>query len=79
MTTPRKLYVAPYGAVFPSDCPIREIAVTNMRDMVLASNDTDKHEVCIITSNLEALRIAIKYAEYLEIEFCALDGVPGGN
>lgn len=76
-----KVFVAPYGSVIPTDSQVRAVAFTNFRELVAATNnlETDHNIVCLIPSNIEVLRLAIKYAEYFDLEFLSFEGVPGGN
>lgn len=77
----KKVFVAPYGSVIPSDSHVRAVPFTDFRELVTATNDLSDEEpnLCLIPSSLEVLRLAIKYAEHFDLEFVAFEGVPGGN
>lgn len=75
----KRVYIAPYGAVFPTDSVLKEVAVTDFRDVVHATSDEHEKIVCMVSGNLEMLRLVIKYCEYFRIQITALEGIPGGN
>lgn len=76
-----KVFIAPYGSVFPTDSNVSAVAFTDFRELVAATNELSEEAVppCLIPSNIEVLRLAIKYAEYFKLEFVVLEGVPGGG
>lgn len=75
----KDVYIAPHGSVFPAESVTKEIAITDFRDVVFATTEDHDRAVCMVSGNLEMLRLVIKYSDYFGIRIVALEGIPGGN